>query len=85
MNVRIVESIEDFKRALGLSQSGVLLESDLDVVEADTDAHGRKRRDAEGLLAKSVHSRKDESPSGSGVRINNRSLFDTPHKKFLNV
>ena len=85
MNVRIVESIEDFKRALGLSQSGVLLESDLDVVEVDTDAHGRKRRDAEVLLAKSVHSRKDESPSGSGVRINNRSLFDTPHKKFLNV
>lgn len=85
MNVRIVESIEDFKRVLGLSLSGVLLESDLDVVEVDTDAHGRKRRDAEGLLAKSVHSRKDESPSGSGVRINNRSLFDTPHKKFLNV
>ena len=49
MNVRIVESIEDFKRALGLSQSGVLLESDLDLVEVDTDAHGRNRRDAEAL------------------------------------
>ena len=59
MNVRIVESIEDFKRALGLSQSGVLLESDLDVVEVDTDAHGRKRRDAEVLCTLAANSRTD--------------------------
>lgn len=85
MTIRIIETVEEFQRHFGLSKKGVLLEDNLDVVEVDTDAHGRKRRDAEGLLAKSVHSRKDESPSGSGVRINNRSLFDTPHKKFLNV
>lgn len=59
MNVRIVESIEDFKRALGLSLSGVLLESDLDVVEVDTDAHGRKRRDAEVLCTLAANSRTD--------------------------
>ena len=59
MNVRIVESIEDFKRALGLSQSGILLESDLDVVEVDTDAHGRKRRDAEVLCTLAANSRTD--------------------------
>ncbi len=59
MNVRIVESIEDFKRVLGLSLSGVLLESDLDVVEVDTDAHGRKRRDAEVLCTLAANSRTD--------------------------
>ena len=59
MNVRIVESIEDFKRVLGLSLSGVLLESDLDVVEVDTDAHGRKRRDAEVLCTLAANSIKD--------------------------
>jgi spore maturation protein CgeB len=59
MNVRIVESIEDFKRVLGLSQSGILLENDLDVVEVDTDAHGRKRRDAEVLCTLAANSRTD--------------------------
>lgn len=59
MNVRIVESIEDFKRVLGLSLSGVLLESDLDVAEVDTDAHGRKRRDAEVLCTLAANSRTD--------------------------
>ena len=59
MNAQIVESIEDFNRALGLSLSGVLLESDLDVVEVDTDAHGRKRRAAEVLCTLAANSRTD--------------------------
>ena len=59
MKVRIIESIEDFKQALGLPRSGVLLESDLDVVETDTDAHGRKRRDAEVLCTLAANATND--------------------------
>ena len=59
MNVRIIETIEGFQRYFRFSQKGVLLEDDLDVVEVDTDAHGRKRRDAEVLCTLAANSRTD--------------------------
>ena len=59
MNVRIVESIADFERILGLARCGVLLEDDLDVVENDTELNNRKRRDAEVLCTLAANSRTD--------------------------
>ena len=49
MNIRVVDSIEEVQRHLGLPHPGRLLEPDLDQVENDTERHGRKRRDAEIL------------------------------------
>lgn len=49
MKIRIVETIEEFKRHFGLPCDGELLEPDLDIVEYDTEINGRKRRDAEVL------------------------------------
>jgi hypothetical protein len=59
MTIRIIETLEEFQRHFGLSKKGVLLEEDLDVVEVDTDAHGRKRRDAEVLCTLAANSRTD--------------------------
>ena len=49
MKIKVVESIEELKRYLGLRRDGLLLETDLDLVETDCDHFGRKRRDAEVL------------------------------------
>lgn len=49
LSIRVVETIEEFKRHFGLHHDGVLLETDLDVVATDCDLNGRKRRDAEVL------------------------------------
>jgi spore maturation protein CgeB len=49
MRIKTVETIEEFKACFGLTHDGLLLESDLDVVETDCDLDGRKRRDAEVL------------------------------------
>jgi predicted O-methyltransferase YrrM len=59
MTIRIIETLEEFQRHFGLSKKGVLLEEGLDVVEVDTDAHGRKRRDAEVLCTLAANSRTD--------------------------
>jgi predicted O-methyltransferase YrrM len=59
MKIRIVENLEEFQRLLELPRSGSLLETDLDIVEVDTDAHGRKRRDAEVLCTLAANSRAD--------------------------
>ncbi len=49
MRVRTVETVSELQRVLGISNPGVLLEPDLDVVETDCDYNSRKRRDAEVL------------------------------------
>jgi spore maturation protein CgeB len=49
IRIRVVQTIEEFKRHFGLSHDGVLLETDLDVVETECDLNERKRRDAEVL------------------------------------
>jgi glycosyltransferase involved in cell wall biosynthesis/predicted O-methyltransferase YrrM len=59
MKIRIVENLEQFQRLLGLARPGSLLETDLDVVENDTEAHGRKRRDAEVLCSLSANATRD--------------------------
>ncbi|MBI4325698.1 MAG: DUF362 domain-containing protein, partial [Chloroflexi bacterium] len=57
MKVKVVESIEELKRLFGLQNDGVLLETDLDVVENDCELFGRKRRDAEVLCTLAANSR----------------------------
>lgn len=59
MKIRISDTLEEFQRYFGLSRKGVLLEDDLDVVEVDTDAHGRKQRDAEVLCTLAANSSVD--------------------------
>lgn len=59
MKTRIVDDIGEFMRLLGLTKDGRLLEEDLDLVEVDTDAHGRKRRDAEVLCTLAANSKTD--------------------------
>jgi predicted O-methyltransferase YrrM len=59
MKIRMVENLEEFTRLLGLPRVGTILEDDLDVVEVDTDAHGRKRRDAEVLCTLAANSKSD--------------------------
>ena len=57
MKVKVVESIEELKKCFGLQNDGVLLETDLEVVESDCDLFGRKRRDAEVLCTLAANSR----------------------------
>ena len=59
MIIKIAENIQEFQQLLGLPRSGRILETDLDVVEVDTDAHGRKRRDAEVLCTLAANSESD--------------------------
>ncbi|AGX88145.1 glycosyltransferase family protein [Candidatus Symbiobacter mobilis] len=59
MNICIVETIKDFQTHFGLAFDGVLLETDLDVVEVDTDANGRARRDAEVLCTLAANAEGD--------------------------
>jgi len=59
VKIQVLETIEDFKRHFGLPFEGILLEPDLDVVEVDTDAHERKRRDAEVLCTLAANSTQD--------------------------
>ena len=49
IRIRVVDTIEEFKRHFVLQQDGVLLETDLDIVETDCDLNSRRRRDAEVL------------------------------------
>ena len=56
MKIRVVETIEEFKRHFGLSRDGLLLEPDLDEIETDCDVDFRKRRDAEVLCTLAANS-----------------------------
>lgn len=56
MKIRFVETLEEFQHLLGLPRSGRILETDLDVVEVDTDSHSRKCRDAEVLCTLAANS-----------------------------
>ncbi|PIE23042.1 MAG: hypothetical protein CSA62_09125 [Planctomycetota bacterium] len=49
LKVRSYASQDEFLAALGLSEAGRLLETDLDTVDNDCERHQRKRRDAEVL------------------------------------
>lgn len=49
MRVRTIENVRDLRRHFGLQYDGLLLESDLDLIENDCDYYERKRRDAETL------------------------------------
>ena len=56
MKIRVVETIEEFKRHFGLGRDGILLEPDLDEIETDCDVDFRKRRDAEVLCTLAANS-----------------------------
>ncbi|MFO1497110.1 MAG: class I SAM-dependent methyltransferase [Verrucomicrobiota bacterium] len=49
MKIRVIETINEFKRHFGLNRDGILLEPDLDEIETECDLDSRKRRDAEVL------------------------------------
>lgn len=49
MNIVVHNNLESLGAALGWSCPGRILENDLDIVENETDANGRRRRDAEVL------------------------------------
>ncbi len=44
-----VATIDDLRATLGLARVGLILETDLDVIETECDLHQRRRRDAEVL------------------------------------
>jgi len=56
VKIRVVETIEEFRRHYGLLHGGVLLEPDLDQIETDCDVDSRKRRDAEVLCTLAANS-----------------------------
>lgn len=49
MNVHTIDSLEELQRYLGLSQGGIIRETDLDLETSECDRFQRRRRDAEVL------------------------------------